>query len=87
MTTPAHTLHFRREDPARNMARYYGLSLQPTLFGPVALVRNWGRIGTRGQQRIEWHESVREAEVALARQAARRLKRGYAILSPGSRPY
>ncbi|SIR29959.1 WGR domain-containing protein, predicted DNA-binding domain in MolR [Rhizobium sp. RU20A] len=76
MTTP-HSLHFRREDPARNMARYYGLSLQPTLFGPVALVRCWGRIGTRGQECTEWHGSKGEAEAALARHAARRLKRGY----------
>lgn len=38
--------HFRRVDVARNMARYYSLLLQPTLFGDMSLVRNWGRIGT-----------------------------------------
>lgn len=44
-------MHFQRKDPALNMARYYSLSLQPTLFGEIALVRMWGRIGTMGQQR------------------------------------
>lgn len=80
MMTPPQHLHFRREDPSCNVARYYGLSLQPTLFGPVALVRVWGRIGTRGQERIEWHATEGEAEAAFARQAARRRKRGYAVI-------
>ncbi|WP_182549864.1 WGR domain-containing protein [Phyllobacterium myrsinacearum] len=31
-----------------NMARYNSLSLQPTLFVEIALVRTWGRIGTMG---------------------------------------
>ncbi|WP_425291569.1 WGR domain-containing protein [Aminobacter anthyllidis] len=35
------------------MRRFYGLTLQPTLFGGVSVIRNWGRIGTNGQATIE----------------------------------
>lgn len=45
------TLH--RIDPARNMSRYYALSIQPNLFGGHSLMRMWGRIGTVGQSRID----------------------------------
>ncbi|MGY6251465.1 WGR domain-containing protein [Bosea thiooxidans] len=34
-----------RSDPAQNMARFYVLAIEPTLFGDVALVREWGRRG------------------------------------------
>jgi hypothetical protein len=36
-----------RIDPACNMARYYVLSIEPTLFGDQALIRGWGRIGSK----------------------------------------
>lgn len=69
---------FRRIDPTRNMARFYLLSLEPTLFGDVALLRHWGRIGTRGRQALSLHATMADAESALTRQITRRLKRGYA---------
>src|ERR1700730_15667045 len=31
--------------PARNIARYYVLSIEPTLFAKHTLIRRWGRIG------------------------------------------
>lgn len=34
------------------MARFYMLSLEPALFGEVAVLRHWGRIGTRGRQAL-----------------------------------
>ncbi len=70
--------HLRRVDATRNMARFYMLSLEPTLFGEVAVLRHWGRIGTRGRQVSSLHASIAEAEAALARQIVRRMKRGYA---------
>lgn len=47
------TAHVQPIHVARNMARYYRLAIEPTLFGDLALVRNWGRIGTRGQERVD----------------------------------
>lgn len=68
----------RRVDPARNMARYYGLTLQPTLFGEMSLVRHWGRIGTRGRQKTESFASGDEAISALSKLATQKIRRGYA---------
>jgi predicted DNA-binding WGR domain protein len=33
-------IYLRRIDPLRNMARFYVLDLQPTLFGECAFMRN-----------------------------------------------
>lgn len=59
------------------MARFYILSIEPTLFGQVAILRHWGRIGTRGRQALSLHNTLAEAESVLARQIIRRRKRGY----------
>jgi hypothetical protein len=40
-----------RRDPARNVARFYAITVAPTLFGPWVLVREWGRIGQPGTVR------------------------------------
>lgn len=61
MTQPTYHLHVQRIDAARNMARYYRLAIGPTLFGNIALVRNWGRIGTRGQERVELFDTEKQA--------------------------
>lgn len=42
-------LYIERRDPRRNMARFYTLSIEETLFGRARLVRRWGRIGTIGR--------------------------------------
>lgn len=68
---------FRRVDPMCNMERFYMLSLEPTLFGEVAVLRHWGRIGTNGRQELSLHPTLAEAESVPARQIARRRQRGY----------
>lgn len=70
-------LSIRRIDPEKNMARFYGLSLQPTLFGDMSLVRAWGRIGTRGQAKVETFSDLAEAEEAFARIERVKRRRGY----------
>lgn len=71
-------LHLRRIDPARNMARFYVLSIQPTLFGGASLIRNWGRIGTNGQAMMETFDESTDAGEAFARLERRKRRRGYA---------
>lgn len=66
-----------RIDPARNMARYYAVSIEPSLFGDVALVRRWGRIGTQGCQMIELLPSPAEAEERQARIETAKRRKGY----------
>ena len=75
LLSPAYS--FRRIDATRNMARFYMLSLEPTLFGEVAILRHWGRIGTRGRQALNLYSTLAEAETMLSRQVVRRRKRGY----------
>ncbi|MDX0753938.1 WGR domain-containing protein [Sinorhizobium medicae] len=53
MTQHWFRLYVQRIDTTKNMARFYAMSIEPDLFGGSALVRRWGRIGTRGQERID----------------------------------
>ena len=68
-----------RIDPARNMRRFYMLTVQPDLFGGASLIREWGRIGSRGQSLIEHHSDEGLAITALLKRAATKRKRGYTI--------
>ena len=76
MQAPSPLLLYRR-DATRNMARFYHLSIEPTLFGDVALVRAWGRIGTHGRQIIEMHRD--DSARAFDKIALSKRKRGYSM--------
>jgi hypothetical protein len=58
MITQPYNLYVERIAPEKNMARFYALALQPTLFGGMSLVRAWGWIGARGQQMVHLFESL-----------------------------
>jgi predicted DNA-binding WGR domain protein len=49
MIAQQYQLYIERRDPRCNMARFYALSIEETLFGQTRLVRRWGRIGTTGR--------------------------------------
>lgn len=66
-----------RIDESRNMKRFYGMATMPTLFGETSLLRNWGRIGKRGQMRIETFANSAEAGEALVRLTRKKGRRGY----------
>jgi predicted DNA-binding WGR domain protein len=72
-----HPLVLHRIDPDRRVARFYRLLIERDLFGTVRLVRNWGRIGTNGQELVEVFASEDEAGQALAAIAAAKRRRGY----------
>ncbi|MDA9488890.1 WGR domain-containing protein [Bradyrhizobium sp. CCBAU 11361] len=71
-------LHLRRFEATRNMRRFYLLSIQPTLFGGVSLIRNWGRIGTSGQVLMRTFEDSAGAGEAFGRLERTKRRRGYA---------
>lgn len=80
LSEPGHLqlLVLERRDPARNMARFYVLSLEPTLFGDdVALVREWGRLGRQGRRRIDLYADGAIASEALEAWLQRKVGRGY----------
>jgi predicted DNA-binding WGR domain protein len=74
--TPPYLL-LQKIDRSRNMARFYALSVQPTLFGDGSLVRNWGRIGTCGRAMIELFDDIVEADTTMGRLAKTKCNRGY----------
>jgi len=72
-------VQMRRVNPARNMRRFYRLSVQRDLFGGASLVREWGRIGFRGQVMMENHIDEGMAITALMKLAAVKQRRGYYV--------
>ncbi|EJC63644.1 hypothetical protein Rleg5DRAFT_7194 [Rhizobium leguminosarum bv. viciae WSM1455] len=77
MTVQPYRLYIERIDPSKNMARYYALSIEPNLFGGTSLVRSWGRIGSRGQQKIHVFDSEAKALDLLLALLRRKRSRGY----------
>ena len=62
------------------MARFYALSIEPNLFGGTSLVRSWGRIGSRGQQKIHVFDSEAKAVDLLLTLLRRKRSRGYRVM-------
>lgn len=75
-------VHLHRIDPSQNMRRFYVLAIQPTLFGGASVIRNWGRIGTNGQSKMETFDCEEEAEAASRRLERTKRRRGYS--NPGA---
>jgi predicted DNA-binding WGR domain protein len=72
-----HHLVLHRIDPEQGIRRFYSLMIERDLFGTVRLVRNWGRIGTNGQELVEEFASEIEAGKALEVVARAKRRRGY----------
>ena len=76
LVQPYH-LYIERVDPERNMARFYLLTIEPTLFGTPRLVRRWGRIGTAGQAKVHHFEHEEDAVCLFLDLLRIRRSRGY----------
>lgn len=72
-------ISLRRVDPSRNMNRYYRMVVHRDLFGGATLIREWGRVGSPGQIRKEYHVDEGRAVDALADVMLKKRKRGYRI--------
>jgi predicted DNA-binding WGR domain protein len=70
-------LVLERRDESRNMARFYVLAIEPTLFGDSALVREWGRIGSWGRRRLDLYADAKTSGEALETWLRRKERRGY----------
>ncbi len=73
-TTSVHLIHV---DPDVNMARFYGIELQPTLFGEVSVLRTWGRIGTNGKAMMVTYDDQAQAAKAFHSLEKQKCRRGY----------
>ena len=67
----------QRVEPAKKMRRFYLMSVQRDLFGGAVLMREWGRIGSSGQVRVDYHADEGQAVDALADITKQKTKRGY----------
>jgi predicted DNA-binding WGR domain protein len=72
-----HHLVLHRIDPEQRIRRFYSLMIERDLFGTVRLVRNWGRIGSNGQELVEIFADELKAGEALEAIARAKRRRGY----------
>ena len=70
-------LHLRRINTSQNMKRFYRMTVQRDLFGGASLIREWGRIGTAGRQRIDTFVDEGRAVSALMALSQQKRRRGY----------
>jgi predicted DNA-binding WGR domain protein len=76
MVEPKLQIVLQRCDCTRNVARFYVLATEPSLFGDAALVRAWGRLGSLGRQRLDLYTTADKAGEALEAWLARKIRRG-----------
>ncbi|WP_144578905.1 WGR domain-containing protein [Agrobacterium sp. DE0009] len=77
MLIQPYQLYVERTDEARNMARFYAMTIEPNLFGEVCLTRRWGRIGAHGQMKVEHFAQERDAVAAFLDLLRQKRRRGY----------
>ncbi|WLS00648.1 WGR domain-containing protein (plasmid) [Shinella sumterensis] len=78
LAQPYH-LYVERVDPDRNMARFYTLAIEPTLFGTPRLLRRWGRIGTLGRTMVHHFEREEDAVSLFLDLLRERRAHGYQV--------
>jgi predicted DNA-binding WGR domain protein len=69
-----------RIDPEQGIQRFYSLMIERDMFGTIRLVRNWGWIGTTGQELVEIHTDEIAAGQALEAVAQVKRRWGYTDL-------
>lgn len=76
-------LRLERIEPERNMARYYTLAVELTLFEDWSCTRSFGRIGTRGGRiMLGLFEDRASAEAELIALLRAKQARGYRVITP-----
>ncbi|MFB9952545.1 WGR domain-containing protein [Rhizobium puerariae] len=77
MISQRYQLYVERTDPAKNMARYYAMAIEQTMFGEACLTRRWGRIGKRGQEKQHVFEREEDAVLLFLELLKQKRARGY----------
>ncbi|MBZ9761733.1 WGR domain-containing protein [Mesorhizobium sp. CA8] len=77
MLAQPYRLYVERTDAARNMARFYALAIETTLFGTPCLTRRWGRIGCGGQSMVHHFDREEEAVSMFLELLRAKRARGY----------
>ena len=77
MIAQPYHLYIERTDAENNMARFYAMSIEPTLFGEACLMRRWGRIGAHGQTMQHSFDREEEAVRLFLDLLRQKRNRGY----------
>ena len=77
MIAQPYKLYVERTDFSKNLARFYAMSIEPTLFGDICLTRRWGRIGADGQSKKHSFSGEAEAVQLFLELLRERRSRGY----------
>lgn len=75
-----HHLALYRHDSEQGKARFFSLMIEQDLFGTIRLVRNWGLVGSKGQEKVANFSDETQAAQALEGWAAIRRRKGYTNL-------
>ena len=70
-------IYLERREPARNIQRFYAITVTRTLLDQWAVVWEWGRIGQAGTVRETGFETEGTARAAGEQWRQRKIKRGY----------
>ncbi len=71
-------IRLEKIDPAKRQHRFYVMYVTRTLFDEWCLIREWGRIGSRGGQRMaDYVASKADAEAALNKLSSQKCRREY----------
>jgi predicted DNA-binding WGR domain protein len=73
----AETASLVRSRPEMNEWSFYRMEIWPDLFGRALLVRQWGRVGTKGYRRLDPYPDCGAAINALAARIRAQRRRGY----------
>jgi predicted DNA-binding WGR domain protein len=75
-----HHLVLYRRDLEQGRTRFFSLMIERDLFGTIRLVRNWGFVGSKSQEKVEIFPDKTYAAQALERWATAQRRKGYADL-------
>ncbi|MDE1465510.1 WGR domain-containing protein [Spartinivicinus poritis] len=68
-------IHLKLSDEKSH--KFYTLLIQQDLFGKWSLLRQWDKIGTKGQVQIDTFDSYEEARVVQAKLVKEKRRKGY----------
>ncbi|WP_425347730.1 WGR domain-containing protein [Spartinivicinus poritis] len=72
-------IYLKLSDPETNTHKFYTLLIQKDLFGNWALLRQWGRIGTKGTIKVDTFDCYEKAHSALESIKKEKLCKGYSL--------
>ena len=75
-----HHLVLYRRDLEQGRARFFSLMIERDLFGTIRLVRNWGAVGSKGQEKVDIDPKEAAAARALACWPETQREKGYTDL-------